>query len=228
MENYIVYMHTNKANGKHYIGITSKNAKSRWKLGKGYAKQKRFYSAIKSHGWDGFDHIILFNGLSKQTAEEYETFFIKLFNSNDLEKGYNIENGGVTHKLSEEQKDHLRKINTGKRHSEETKRKMSEAHKGMSTKWLTGKTASDITKQKMSMARRGERNPNSKHHIFQYDLQGNFIAEYEYMGKIKNALNKSNIDHISDCCRGTRRKAYGYMWSYTLEEKAPYKRRKAV
>lgn len=224
MENYILYMHINKVNGKKYIGITSKKANIRWKNGKGYSKQKRFYSSIKHYGWDGFDHIILFDHLPKKTAEEYEEFFISLFQTNDIAKGYNIENGGVIHKLSEEQKEHLRQINLGKKHSKETNRKRAESLKKIPHDWMVGKKHSKETRQKMSMHRMGENNPRAKHKIYQYDLQGNHIGTYSYMGELKEILGRESVDHISDCCLGKRGKAYGYMWSYFLEDKKPYER----
>ena len=36
MGEYKVYAHINKINGKRYIGITSKEPKSRWCHGRGY------------------------------------------------------------------------------------------------------------------------------------------------------------------------------------------------
>ena len=35
---YCVYMHTNKTNGKVYVGLTSMELKERWRDGKGYHK----------------------------------------------------------------------------------------------------------------------------------------------------------------------------------------------
>lgn len=44
---YTVYKHTNKINGKVYIGITSQNVKRRWQNGAGYYGTY-FYNAIKN------------------------------------------------------------------------------------------------------------------------------------------------------------------------------------
>lgn len=220
MGEYSVYMHVNQANGKKYIGITSQDPSYRWKGGPGYKKQKRFFSAIVAYGWEHFDHLILFDGLSKAETEQKESELIQVYRSNDLRFGYNIENGGVIHKLSKEQKEHLRQINRGKHHSLETKQKISRSHIGMSTAWLTGRRASEETRQKMSTKRSGEKNPRARK-VYQFDLEGNLIAEYAYMNAAKDALGLKSTSHISRCCCGQRNKAHGFRWSYWPELKAP-------
>lgn len=220
---YSVYIHTNKVNNKRYVGITSQKLESRWKCGTGYKGQKRFYNAIKSYGWDGFTHEVVASGLSKEQAEALEVELISKYKSNDLQFGYNIENGGHTHKLSLEQRKHLSDVNRGKSYSSETKEKMSRSHKGQSTQWLTGRTASQETKAKMSAARMGEGNGRAKA-VYQYRLDGSFVCKYEYMDLIKEALNIKSTSHISRCCQGERKKAYGFMWSYEFENMAPYER----
>lgn len=217
MDNYTVYMHVNKTNGKRYIGITSNTPSVRWHNGCGYKKQRRFFSAIQHYGWSGFEHLILETGLSKEEAERREEELIKKYNSNDLRYGYNIENGGVIHKLSDEQKEHLRQVQLGRTHSEETKRKMSEAHMGMSRKWLLGSTQSEETKRKRAKRFMGAGNPRAKA-IEQYDLNGNFVAKYSYMDEVKAVLGIKSVAHISDCCLGKRNKAYGYIWKYASDE----------
>lgn len=224
MNNYIVYMHINKVNGKRYIGITSQpSEKIRWKRGSGYAKQKRFYSAIKCYGWDNFEHLVLERGLSKEQAEKREAELIAEYKSNDLNHGYNIENGGVIRKLSDEQKEHLRKINTGKKHSEETKKRMSEAQKKVNHSWLYGQKQSQETIAKRFANMSGSNNPNART-VYQYDLNGKLIAKYNCMQDAVKSLGILNSSHISRCCNGVRNKAHGYMWSYVLEEKEPYAR----
>ncbi len=213
MDNYILYVHINKTNGKRYVGITSNRPAQRWHRGGGYKDQRRFYSAIQHYGWDGFEHIILASGLSKEEAERREEETIREYKSNDLRYGYNIENGGVIHKLSDEQKEHLRQVQLGRTHSEETKRKMSESHKGVSSSWLIGRKASDATRQKMSDHRKGSRNPRAVA-VRQYSLDGTFIAQYDYMEKAKEAVGVKKSTHISQCCAGKRNKAYGYVWRY--------------
>ena len=205
------------------MGITSQNPKRRWNSGHGYEKTPRFYSAIKHYGWDGFEHIILSEGLEKEEAERAEAETIAQFNATDAKCGYNIENGGVIHKLSPEQVQHLREVNTGKIHTEETKRKMSEAHRGLSVKWLTGSKQSEATRMKRGRSLRGKNNGKARS-VFQYELDGTLLGKFDCMEDAKKELGLKSTAHISQCCRGERGKAHGFMWSYEYEQKKPYKR----
>ena len=91
--NYCVYMHTNKVNGKKYIGITRQNPKIRWANGQGY-KTQPFYRAIEKYGWDSFKHDILYKELDYKSACEYEINLIKKYNTTDSKYGYNVSDGG--------------------------------------------------------------------------------------------------------------------------------------
>ena len=94
---YCVYCHTNKVNGKKYVGITSRKPEKRWgKNGKGYKCCPYFYRAIKKYGWDTFTHDILFKELSKEEAESKEIELIAEWDLNNTKFGYNITKGGET------------------------------------------------------------------------------------------------------------------------------------
>ena len=92
-QKYIVYCHTNKLNGKKYIGITSQTTAERWgRHGEKY-RVGIFKKAIEKYGWDNFDHEILYSGLSESDAKEKEKELIAKYETLG-HKGYNLTEGG--------------------------------------------------------------------------------------------------------------------------------------
>ena len=113
MNNYIIYMHKNKINGKVYIGQTCQKPEYRWgKEGNGYKQCPLFYNAIQKYGWNNFEHIILKTGLASDEANLMEKYYIKKFNSIDPKFGYNLSKGGdnreVQHYTSKKISDRLK------------------------------------------------------------------------------------------------------------------------
>lgn len=129
---YFVYKHTNLVNGKVYIGITSRLPEKRWgRNGCNYRSNHHFYNAILKYGWDSsFSHEILYSGLTKENAEEYERDLIRHFNSANPEYGYNIALGGNSvGKMSDATKKKISASNKGKRRTLEQRKKMSDIAK---------------------------------------------------------------------------------------------------
>lgn len=106
MRPYTVYMHTNKINGKRYIGITCNKPEDRWgSEGAGYLRkqpngkysQPLFARAILKYGWESFETTLLFEGLSEAEAKSKEIELIASYHtySKDPECwGYNNTPGG--------------------------------------------------------------------------------------------------------------------------------------
>ena len=138
--NYCVYMHTNKINGKRYVGQTCKKPEYRWVNGKGYKGSPHFFSAIQKYGWNNFEHQIIAEKLSKQEADNLEKELISKYKTQNEKFGYNLTLGGEgTCGLifSEEHRKKLSKAKKGKKRppiSEEQKRKLSKAKKGKKRK----------------------------------------------------------------------------------------------
>ena len=237
---FIIYRHINKLNGKCYVGLTreTKNPNLRWgRYGGGYNQkgQKKFWAAIKKYGWENFEHEILEKDISTpELANEREQYWIAYFDS--FRNGYNATTGGcgaTGHVLSPEKKKEMGKANIGtkhhtQKHSEESKRKMSE--------WQKGKHHSPKTEFKKGMIpwSKGKKgiikHPNAKGHpswlkgkhgkdhpsarsVLQYDLEGNFIKEWESGWHIKQELGFDN-SAIYRCCRGEYKKSNGFIWKY--------------
>lgn len=94
-ENYIIYAHINKINGKTYIGQTKQTLSRRFrKNGEGYKNCPTFYKAIQKYGWSNFKHIILFENLSLEQANLIEICLIEKFQLRNPLYGYNKDKGG--------------------------------------------------------------------------------------------------------------------------------------
>ena len=175
MNDYIVYMHISP-NNKKYIGITCQSEKNRWRNGEGYKNNEYFYRSIKKYGWGNFQHIIIVRGLYKDEAEWLEIELIRIWDSTNRSKGYNITLGGGGSRgrnCSEETKRKIGNSNKGRCLSEEHKRKISESLKGkmsgenhpMYNKHGKdnpnyGKTHTEETKKKISEANKGKQSWN--------------------------------------------------------------------
>lgn len=110
VNNYCVYMHRNKINNKVYIGQTC-NIKVRWHP-ISYKGSSYFYNAIEKYGWDNFEHIILIDNLSLEEANQKEKYFIKIYESTNRNKGYNLKTGGNNgYQLSKETRQKIRLSN---------------------------------------------------------------------------------------------------------------------
>jgi len=191
---YTVYKHTTPSE-KVYIGITSLKVSERWMYGNGYKHNQYFYRAIKKYGWDNIKHEILFEGLTKEEAEQKEIELIRFYKSNDSEHGYNIENGGNSKgKVSEETKRKISEGNKGKILSLETRIKISKGNKG--------KTLSEETKNKISASLTGKTHSKEKGIKIGLSQLGNKRAlgskrTEEQKRKLSNALKgkKHSAEH---------------------------------
>ena len=181
---YTIYLHRNLLNNKVYIGQTCMKPEKRWgKNGDGYKKQPYFYNAIQKYGWENFEHKVLMSNLSQEKANQAEQYWIKFFNANNTDFGYNLTAGGQgsfslskeaynrkQQKLkeywgSEEGKAQAKKHSLeilgknnpmyGKHHTNETKKKISLANSGVNN-GNYGKHFSNEHRRKISEANKGK------------------------------------------------------------------------
>jgi group I intron endonuclease len=163
--NYKLYKHTNKINGKVYVGITQQEPKDRFKSGSAYRNNLHFKSAIEKYGWDNFSHEVLKTGLSESEAKDRETKTIEALESNNPLKGYNKSTGGEAPRLNEEQRQNRRnhlialaKSRSGKHLSEQHRERISRSNTGKKYPGRgTGRILSDESKLKISMANSGKK-----------------------------------------------------------------------
>lgn len=127
-----IYKITCIENSKVYIG-KAVNIRQRIYSHKSSKHKYYFQRAILKHGWENFKVEILeifanFDKLKDNGALlEREAYYIELFDSTNIKKGYNIckySTDLTGRKLTKEHKEKLRQSRLGKKHSEETKNKL--------------------------------------------------------------------------------------------------------
>lgn len=75
-----------------------------------------------------------------------------------------------------------------------------------------GKKRSEETKLNISLSLMG--NSFRSKLVLQYDLEDNFIREWNSMKEAKDYINNGKGGSIGCCCRGEQKKAYGFKWKY--------------
>lgn len=184
--------------GKVYIGqsVNILSRKKRYKYGDSKC-QPRIHRSILKYGFE--NHLFeIIHECNQSELNELEIFYIKKFNCFDTLHGLNLNSGGKKNIVSEEtkakqrlaqignknaagtvrslaDKQLLREINLGKKHSIETRRKMSEAHKGKKmsqqfklkmSKIHKGKKISDEHKNRLRLANKGKKlSEEAKKHL---------------------------------------------------------------
>lgn len=195
--NYKVYIHINKINDKKYVGLTKQNVKDRWKSGSPYKRSVIFYNAIQKYGWDNFEHLLLYDNLTKEEAEQKEMELITQYETLYNQHGYNVEKGGNANKEITEITRKRQSINNGR--------------------YWKGKHLPQEIKDKISKSKKGQRFGNTLlmiKKVKMFDLNNIFIKEYE---SISQAAKENNIPYqnISMCCRKIIHKTHGYKFEFS-------------
>ena len=214
-----VYVHTNKQNGKKYVGITSAKPERRWNNGLGYLQCSAMNNAIRKYGWDGFEHFVFPDKYTKTEACLLERMLIKSLHSNVNENGYNIDIGGSCGA-------------SGRILSEETKKKISQNHADISGDkcYWYGKKRSQETKEKMSISKKssgvcaGGNNPSAKAVVC--------LNTGEYFSYIKEAARKYHTTRntiAKNCNKELKRAGHAdegesLAWMFVSEYEATEKR----
>lgn len=81
-------------------------------------------------------------------------------------------------------------------------------------RWCTGKENfhNPISYKRNSESKFGYKNHKAKS-VVQYSINGEYIKTWHCINDVKRGLG-FNHPHISQCCRGQRASAYGYIWKY--------------
>lgn len=216
---WCVYCHTNKTNGKVYIGITCQKPQERWgKDGKGYVESPRFWNAIQKYGWNNFDHDIVFEDFTLDEANEAETIMIQWFDSMNPDYGYNLTGGGdAQYLMSDEVKEKISKSLKGKMVGDKNPNYGNHKLAGKNNPWFgkhwsdedkerlrqlhIDKKASEETKRKLSQMRSNGKSPKI-HPVYCIEMNRIFYSAQE-------ATNIYGFNRccIGDCCRKIQKSA---------------------
>lgn len=209
-------MHVNKSNEKKYIGLTSQPPEQRWRKGEGYKGCSHFYKAIKKYGWDGFEHRIVAEALTKEEACKMEISLIEKYKTTNETYGYNLESGGQAGKHNDKTKQKLHDIFVGRVFTDETKQKMKEACKNR-----VRRSHSKETIEKMRQAKIGhevtEETRAKLRNVFGKPVV--CVEIQEVFPSIVKAAEKigKNKTTISAVLHGRNQTAGGYHWKYLTQ-----------
>lgn len=194
-----IYEWTNIVNGKKYIGSHIGDVNDNY-LGSGVA----FNRAVKKYGINNFIRNILEFVENDREILEKEQHYLDLVNAAEDKNYYNLKskagggweyvNSNMSDKEKEDRIKHMKTIQPmsskfkGKKHTHESWNKTRTAWKEWADK-------------------------NLKRSVLQYDLNMNFIREYESINEAARAVN-GNPSNIKYTIEGTFSKAYGFKWKY--------------
>lgn len=242
-----IYMIINPS-GKRYVGSTyMKTVEKRWKsyYNLNCKGQIKLYNSLKFYGPENHQFILL-RTCRFEDVYKYEYLLGHTFRVLDKDLGLNCtlppwgenpvcisaetrqkrseafkgkKNPNFGKIRSKQHSERISKALTGRKLSDETKRKLSENH----PKSNLGKTMSKETKRRLSKSKIGKK--QSEEHrlksanaanktVIQYDLDMNFIKEWDSISNACRELKLKSSTGIIGVCKNKRKTAGGYKWKY--------------
>lgn len=201
---YTIYLHRNKINNKIYVGQTIQTPEKRWKNGNGYKSCTLFYKAIQKYGWNNFEHIILEQKeMTPQEANEKENYYIKKYDSKNIEKGYNINDGGYQ---------------TLSPKAEPAAIKWMQEHPefGLARAKDMLKWQKEHPEEILKMRRENVKKATEARKKSVQCVETGII--YESASEAARLVPKTSQSKICMVCRGQRKTCGGYHWKYVEEE----------
>jgi group I intron endonuclease len=162
-----IYLLTNLANGKKYVGQTTYTLRVRFQRHFNNArhpgkKDLYLYKALRKYGKESFEISLLCSCYSKEELDLMEDLYIAVYNTINPNVGYNRKRGGAFGKQSEETKRLASHIRTGKKRSPESLQSFREAmRKSGNPRNLPGWKHSEQAKEKMRETNSRPRKPRS-------------------------------------------------------------------
>ena len=211
----VVYIHI-FPNGKRYVGLTMRDVNKRWGNGIGYKKQKVVYNAILKYGWNNISHIV-YECDTESEMKYLERYLIAYYNTTDHRYGYNVTEGGDgtqgfgTKPIDQYNKQGVlvrtwesaaaikRELNYDARCISNCLRKRRPTAYGFY--WAYSGKIPELQTYK------------TQRKVYQYNLNGDFIAEYNNTSEASRVLGKGRHS-INRCCNKKQKTAYGYIFVY--------------
>lgn len=221
-----VYKIENEITGKVYIGSTN-NFNRRKSEHFGGLKRKTHYSKKMQADYDKYGEKSLVMSVIEECKEDVrldrEQYYIDLYDA--ANKGYNTSESAFYSTVAFRGMNYYGENNPfyGKHHSEETKQRLRDTWE-RTREERSGWKHKEETIQKMSKKSTRGKNSNATH-ILQYDLDGNFIKEWDCMADAAEFYKIKSHTSISNCCRmnigktKNYNRAKGFIWKYAGEPK---------
>jgi hypothetical protein len=197
---------------KIYLVTNCYNDPNKVYIGKTINIRDREYRHKNTYGNNiTFSFIDEINSLKPENWKPLESYWIEQFRQWGFEVLNKNNGGGGPSFYSKESRSKMSTIKKGYKHTEMSKQKMrkpkSEKHKinlkkPKSKEWC----------EKLSKRRLGGVGYNKKP-IIQYDLEGNFIKEWESQYDASISLN-INHKSINNCSKNRTKTAGGFIWKY--------------
>lgn len=212
-----IYIIVNRINKKVYIGQTW-HLDYRWIQHKSKEHNTHLLRAFNQYGIESFEYKIIERLVpslfTQDELNEKESIYIKQYDSQNKDKGYNVQSGGSGGLMLEETKKKLSKIFSGDKSanwkrivSDEERKQMSNRMKGKNNP-MYGRPIPEAIKIRYSLERRGKDNPASR--------SVRCIDTGKIYDTIKQASDDTGIgrDPISYVCHGKRKHAGKMKWEF--------------
>lgn len=114
--NFLVYIHRLKIDGRVYVGQTCNSLKERsGSNGYRYQHCTKFWHAIQKYGWDNFEHIVVKEDLSLEEANALEAKLIEKYDSIETQKVYKCPSEASMDVANTKSAGHITEVCKGKR-----------------------------------------------------------------------------------------------------------------
>lgn len=223
---FSIYRFKNLVNGKVYIGQTTVPMRKRLIQHMTFSRpwtrchKTYFHNALAKYGLNNFELSLIEICNSQEELDIREKYWINYYKSNDKQFGYNIESGGKDGrkglKLTEEHKQKLIHANLGKSRNVKTKEALKNTHKQLWKNKIFKENHIDIIKNNLY-----DHWKEISKKVYQYDLQGNFIATWDKCRDVVDFLYGKDVNgSLSRNIKSNNKKGKlgfsknGYIWSF--------------